>query len=63
MAIAVAAIAKQVNIAADALWAIAVVAHAIIVAWGADVETLSIDGRRGATSARNSILHCRCHFV
>lgn len=43
-----ATVAQQVDVAADALGAVAVVAHAVEAAGCGDVETLGVDGRGGA---------------
>ena len=63
MAAGVTAVAQQVDIAADALGAVAVVAHTIYMAWRGNVEALRIDGRCRAACTCDSGLYGGRHLI
>ena len=54
---------KEVNVVADGFGRVAVVAYAVSLAGGLDVESGSIDGRCGTSCPRQSCLDGLSHFV
>ena len=56
-------VAQVVNVVADGLGGVAVVAHAVLLTGGIDVEPCSIDGRGSTTGAGQGCLDGLCHLV